>query len=44
MNSEKKELTLEEAEDIFAARLARIFVDQILKEDEKKQKINVVLL
>jgi hypothetical protein len=40
MNSEKKGLTPEEAEDIFAARLARIFVDQILEENEKKRENN----
>jgi hypothetical protein len=40
MNVEKKELTPEEAEDILAARLARIFVDQILEENEKKRENN----
>ncbi len=34
----KKELTLEEVEDIFAARLARILVDQINDEYEAKIK------
>jgi hypothetical protein len=40
MNSKKKGLTPEKAEDIFAARLARIFVDQIFEGDEKKRKNN----
>lgn len=34
----KKELTPEEAEDIFAAKLARIFLDQINDEHEAKIK------
>ena len=40
MNTGKKELTPEEAEDIFAARFARILVDQILEENEKKRENN----
>lgn len=38
MDFEQKELTPEEAEDIFAKRLARLFLEQINDEHESRIK------
>lgn len=38
MNSQEKELTPEEAEDILADRLAHLFIEQIKRENERKNQ------
>ena len=37
MTTEENKMTPEEAEDIFAARFARILVDQVLEQNQKKE-------